>query len=167
MFFVLEQGVIATDGAILTALISGAVAIGVVALTHYFGRKRDHEADWRKLKLEHYKEYVLALSRVVGRDSDPTAQRRYADAANSLTLVAPPSLLVSLYAFQVEVAESNQKHDPLRAESLLNVLMRNMREDCHPRPPRDSPEFTFRVLDIPHYGAADSNVRTQHQRNEP
>jgi hypothetical protein len=137
------------DETVYTALVSGAVALGVVVLSHYFGRKRDHEADWRKMKLEHYKEYLLALSRVVGRDSDATAQRRYADAANSLTLVAPSNLLIALHAFQDEIGEANKHHDPLRAESLLNVLMRNMREDCHPQAPKDSQEFLFRILDIP------------------
>jgi len=137
------------DGAVFTALISGVVALSVVALTHYFGRKRDHEADWRKMKLEHYREYLLALSRVVGRDSDATAQRRYADAANSLTLVAPPNLMTALYAFQDEIGEANKRHDPLKAESLLNVLMRNMREDCHPQAPKDKEEFRFRIIDIP------------------
>jgi hypothetical protein len=144
------------DGTVFTALVSGVVALGVVALSNYYGRKRDHEADWRKLKLEHYKEYLLALSRVVGRNSDATAQRRYADAANSLSLVAPPSLLVALYAFQDEVSEANQNHDLLKAHSLLSVLMRAMREDCHPKTPGDSLEFTFRVLDIPHYEVTES-----------
>ena len=41
------------DETVYTALVSGAVALGVVVLSHYFGRKRDHEADWRKMKLEH------------------------------------------------------------------------------------------------------------------
>ena len=65
------------DGAVLTVLISGACAVvaalGAAVLTQYFGRKRDHEADWRKMKLEHYKEFITALSRVVGRDSGASA----------------------------------------------------------------------------------------------
>jgi len=141
------------DGTLLTALISGVVAFGTVTitqvLTYFFSRKRDHEADWRKMKLEHYKEYLLALSRVVGRDSDSTAQRRYADAANSLTLVAPPILLAALYNFQDEISEGNIDHSTPKAEFLLSVLMRNMRKDCQPQAPKDSLGFVFRMLDIP------------------
>jgi hypothetical protein len=151
------------DGTVYTALVSGAVALGVVVLSNYYGRKRDHEADWRKMKLEYYREYLLALSRVVGRDSDATAQRRYADAANGLILVAPSNLLIALHAFQNEVRETNKSHDPLKAESLLNVLMRNMRKDCHPQTPKDNQKFIFRILDIPSDKAANNIDQSLYQ----
>ena len=150
------------DGTVYTALVSGAVALGVVVLSDYFGRKRDHEADWRKMKLDHYKEYLLALSRVVGRDSDATAQRRYADAANSLPLVAPSNLLTALHAFQNEIGEANKLRDPLKAESLLNVLMRTMREDCHPQAPNDNQGLIFRILDILPDQARNSKDQSRH-----
>jgi hypothetical protein len=141
------------DGTVYTALVSGVVALGTVTLTqtltYFFSRKNAHQADWRKLKLEQYTEYLLALSRIVRRDSDMEAQRRYADAANSLTLVAPSKILADLYAFQDELGEANQNHDPLKANSLLNLLMRDMREDCHPRAPEDKDGFQFRMLDLP------------------
>lgn len=141
------------DGTLLTALVSGTVAFDTVTitqtLTYFFSRKRDHEADWRKMKLEHYKEYLLALSRVVGRDSEPSAQRRYADASNSLALVAPPNLLAALYNFQYEISEGNVDHSATKAQFLLSVLMRSMRKYCQPQAPKDNQGFVFRILDIP------------------
>lgn len=87
------------SGYLLTVLISGALsvlaALVTVVLTHYFGRKRDREADWRKMKLEHYKEYVAALSGTVHHPMDSTVQRRHSDAVNSLTLVAPTKVLTA------------------------------------------------------------------------
>lgn len=131
------------EGAVFTVLISSTLsalaALGAVTLTHYFGRKRDHEADWRKIKLEHYKEYLFSLSRVVGSDSN---------AANSLTLVAPPSLLIALYTFQEEIGQANRCHDPAKALSLPNSLMRNMREGCHSETPKDTEGLVCRILDI-------------------
>jgi len=141
------------NGTLFTVLVSGMLsvvaALGAVALTQYLGRKRDHEADWRKMKLEHYKEYIAALSRVVGRDLDANAQRRYADAANSLTLVAPSDVLTALYSFQDGISYSNQSRDSTRNELMLSLLLRNMREDCHPKAPKDKAEFLFRMLDVP------------------
>lgn len=90
-------------------------------------RKREHESDWRKAKLEHYREYVAALAGVAQGRSAPTAQARYADAVNSLTLVAPPAVLKALYAFQDEIscrntARSDEVHDRLFASLLAEML---------------------------------------------
>ncbi len=73
----------------LLLLLGGGLLVAVV--TYVLTKKREHEADWRKAKLEHYREYVAALSAVVqGREITPSAQARYADAVNALTLVASP-----------------------------------------------------------------------------
>lgn len=141
------------EGTVFTALVSGAVALGTVtlaqALTHFLGRKRDHEADWRKMKLEHYKEYVAALSGTVHHGHDDAVQRRYSDAANSLALVAPTNVLIALYALLEETSSRNQNQTLAKYESLLSNLMRSMREDCHPRPPNDGPGFVFRTINVP------------------
>jgi hypothetical protein len=148
----LQEWVIARDGTVFTALVSGAVALATVtftqALTHYFGRKRDHEADWRRLKLDHYKEYVAALSGIVC-SSDAAAHRRYRDAANSLNLVAPPKVLIALRAFLDETSVKNRNRTDSKYESLFSQLMRYMRNDCHPRSPNDSPESVFLTINVP------------------
>jgi hypothetical protein len=137
------------DGTFLTALVSGAVALGMVALTHYYGRRRDHEADWRKMKLEHYKEYVAAFFEATRPGSNMTARQRYEAAANNLNLVASSKVLIAHYDFQEEVERENQTHEFLKVDSLLNTLMRVMREDCHPKPLRDPKGFIYRRLNIP------------------
>ena len=137
------------DGTVFTALVSGAVALGVVALTNFYGRKRDHEADWRKMKLEQYKEYVAALSGTVHHPYDSVVQRRYTDAVNSMGLVAPPNVLNALYGFLDETSFSNRNRTPEKYDALLSSLMRTMREDSHPESPNDSAEFIFRTLSCP------------------
>jgi len=148
-----QKGAIVMDGTVFTALVSGAVALSTVivtqALTYFFSRKRDHEADWRKMKLEHYKEYVAALSGTVHHGYDAVVQKRYSDAVNCLNLVAPLKVLIALYAFLEETSVKNQNRTDFKYDSLLSSLMRNMREDCHPKSQKDSAEFIFRTINVP------------------
>ena len=137
------------NAALVAALIAGIVSLTVAVLAHLFTKKRDSESDWRKLKLEIYKEFVLALSGVVHTDRDRDSQRRYADVVNSFVLVAPPNVLRALYAFQDEISYKNDSRDDGRYEALFSDLVRVMRLDCHPDDPHDSREFIFRTLDIP------------------
>jgi hypothetical protein len=134
---------------IISSLVSGGVSLGVVALSDVFGRKRDREAEWRKVKLEQYREFTAALSSIVHRGSDESSQRRYADAINNMILIAPSQVLESLYAFQDEISFKNTRRDPARYETLFSELARQMRLDCHPTRPRDSEDFLFRTMDVP------------------
>jgi hypothetical protein len=141
------------DGTVIAALITGPLSfaggIFAIVLTQRGSRKRDHEADWRKMKLEHYKEYVAALSGTVHHPYDSAVQRRYSDAVNSMGLVAPPKVLIALYELLDETSFSNKNPSPQKYDSLLSSLMRAMRKDSHPEPPNDSSEFVFRTLACP------------------
>jgi hypothetical protein len=93
------------DRTLATGLISAIAALlggVVVAIANYYlSLKREHEADWRKLKFERYQEYIVALSGVVQGRETLEAKLRYADAVNSLSLVAPQTVLSALQAFQL------------------------------------------------------------------
>lgn len=136
------------DSTILVAFISAATALIVAAASYWFNKRRDREAEWRKLKLDHYKEYVAALSGVVGSRSTPATQARYADAVNSMTLVAPPSVLRALYALQDEIRFSNKNRTKQKDDAALSALLMEIRRDVHPKPPRDK-ETGFRLMDVP------------------
>ncbi|MGD0801519.1 MAG: hypothetical protein ABR906_09400 [Terracidiphilus sp.] len=138
------------DGTVFTALVSGAVALVTVSvtqpITYFFSKKRDHEADWRKMKLEHYAEYVAALSGTVHHPSEETIKRRYSDAFNSMALVAPLDVMAALYALNDETKKNSQEKDFKKYEILLSSMMRAMRNDCHPKNPKDDPEFIFHTI---------------------
>lgn len=85
--------------AILAALASGIFALIGVIVTSILAQRREHEADWRQTKIEHYQEYVAALSNIVSGRSTPAAQERYADAVNALALVASPAVLDERYQY--------------------------------------------------------------------
>jgi hypothetical protein len=138
---------------IFVAMISAAAAIAVAALSYSFNKQRERESEWRKLKLDHYKEYVSALSGVVGQRSTADSQARYSDAVNLMTLVAPPSVLRALYEFQDEIRHSNPNKSPARHDSTLTALLSEIRRDVHPGVPDDT-GITFRLMDAPAPGAA-------------
>ena len=69
---------------LVAAVVSAVTALLVAAITSALTRRREREADWRRLKLERYQELVVALSGIVKERSTAEAQSRFADACNSL-----------------------------------------------------------------------------------
>ncbi|MBT1538363.1 hypothetical protein B7R78_0014950 [Ralstonia solanacearum] len=154
---------------IFATIATGLFGLLVAVVTYALTKKREHEADWRKAKLEHYREYVAALSGVVqGRAVTPDAQARYADAVNALTLVASPAVLTALYAFQDEISYRNTQRSIERHDQLVNVLLREMRHDVRP-PMRGGDDFepSIRLMSVPPVGApagghSSASVAEQH-----
>lgn len=121
------------------------VAAITAGATYFLTRRREHEADWRKLKLERYTEYASALSAVVQR-TGVTAEdhARYANAVNSISLVAPATVLAKLYAFQDGLASGSGA----RADELLNQLLHVIRRDIDPGR-RSRKPISIRFLSAP------------------
>ena len=110
------------ESSILVAMISAAAAVAAAAVSYTFTKRREREAEWRRLKLEHYREFVAALSGVVGERSTAASQARYSDAVNTMALVAPEEVLRALYRFQDEIRVSNQSKSQQRHDALLFCL---------------------------------------------
>lgn len=144
------------DKSVVAALIIGPLSfvggLATVALTHYFGRNRDRETDWRKVKLESYREYFTALSEALFRPSDVAARSRYLNAANQLTLVASCSVLRAFYPYQDASSASIDLRDAQQAaqiSSLANSFLKAVREDSHPVAPKDEVELHFKIYTLP------------------
>ncbi len=138
----------AFDTSVLVAIISSASALVVATMTYSLSKRRERESEWRKLKLEHYKNYVKALSGVVGSRANLQSHISYADAVNSLVLVAPPAVLQALYSFQEVIRYSNIEKTLENHDEALSVLLREIRNDVHPRKPSDD-LMVFHLMDIP------------------
>lgn len=135
---------------LVTGLFTLVAVVLTVGLTYIFTKKREHENDWRGVKLAHYTEYVKALSGIVGARGSPDAQAAYADAVNALTLIAPPTVMVALYAFQDEISYRNAaKRTDARHDYLLGEVLRAMRRDIHPSVQQGESKLTFRFLEPP------------------
>ena len=133
----------------MTTVISAAMAVVVVVLTNYFAKGREHEADWRKMKLERYREYIITLSGTVVERDTPEAQERYSDAVNGLQLVAPPEVLQALDSFLAHTSFNNPDSNIERHDQLLSILIRLMRQDLQPAYKGKNESLTFRLLGVP------------------
>ncbi len=67
----MNQAIVTT---LVSALTSFFVAVGSVVGSNFLGKRRDHEADWRKMKLEHYREFIAAHSAAMHSAADVLAK---------------------------------------------------------------------------------------------
>ena len=89
----------------------------------------------QKRKFEQYQEFLAALSGIVGTDSTPDANRRFATSCNTLVLMASAGVLRALQAFQAEISVSNVNKSTQRHDELLSKLVWEIREDLGIRTP--------------------------------
>jgi hypothetical protein len=133
------------DTPILVAVISASASIAVAALTFFFTKRKERQAEWRKQKLEHYREFLDALSGVVGTDATREGQLRWARACNTIGLVASQRVLLALRGFQDAIAKSNKKSTAEEHDIRLNQLMLAIRADLDISPADDPKNFSFRL----------------------
>lgn len=133
------------DTPILVALITATAGIIASALTYYFAKQREREAEWRKHKLEHYKTLLTAMNGIVGETAPSENKVAFASAVNNVMLVASPEVLTALRAFLDEIAESNKSRDSERHDKLLTALMYAIRDDVGIKPNRADSTYQFRL----------------------
>lgn len=117
------------DATIIVAIIAAAATIIATALSFSFTKRQEREAEWRRHKLDHYKEYMAALNGVVGPPPPDEAKIRHADAANNLFLVGNADVLVALRAYLDNNSESMGDRRLDRHDELLTNLMLAIRKD--------------------------------------
>jgi hypothetical protein len=117
------------DTPVTVAVISAAAAIVVPAVSFYLTKRKERQADWQRYKFEIYKELVQSFSGIVGTDSTPEGNQRFAAACNTLHLIASQAVIVALHDFQDEIRVSNVNRDDDRHDALLSRLEWEIRED--------------------------------------
>ena len=117
------------DTPLTVAIISAAAAIVVPAISFYLTKSKERQADWQRYKFDLYKEFVQSLSGIVGTDSSPEGNRRFALACNTLHLIGSTGVLEALHHFQDEIRVSNPSRDDDRHDALLSRLEWEIRED--------------------------------------
>ena len=126
---------------IYTAIIGASGAVVVAGASYWLTKKREREAELRKEKLEHYKDFVASQSGIVALDATPEGQRAFARACNNLNLIAPQSVLVALQNFQDEIRASNENPCRERHDRLLSLLLYEIRKDLGVSPEDDAKSF--------------------------
>lgn len=138
------------ETSVVIAVISAASSVVAAALSYFFSRKRELEGEWRNQKLVHYKELLGALSdaAIHGINHDK-AQERFANAFNTISLVAPQSVIKPLLAFHDEIRDTNPNPSLERHDQLLTELVLNIRRDIGVSPSDEPGAFRFRLIGRP------------------
>lgn len=130
---------------IATTLIAASGAVVLAGASYWFTKKRERDAELRKEKLEHYKDFVASLSGIVSGESTPEGQRAFSRACNKLNLIAPQAVIKALQDFQQEIKVTNATRSNERHDKLMSRLFYEMRKDLQVAPKDRDTSFVFGV----------------------
>lgn len=82
---------------VIIVAISSLTAIIIAALTYYTTKQREREAERRKEKRAHYRDYFAALAETIGTDVSHEARARYCVALNTVGLFASEDVIKQLH----------------------------------------------------------------------
>jgi hypothetical protein len=123
-----------------TSIIVAIIAAAASAITFFLTRMKERESEWRKLRVEQYRELVTAMSEVAGGATD-VSRRRLALAANLIGLFASPSVLRELTKLLHSIARGEtQAHD-----EILTALMHAIRDDLNVPGSESRDQITFKL----------------------
>lgn len=134
------------DSTIIVSIISALAAITIAAITYWSTKQREREAEWRKEKLGHYKEYFAALAANVGAHSTNESSKNYAIAFNTVGLFASQEVIKCLHNYQDLTRlpadqVPREKHDKLLTELVLAI-----RKDLKLKPKDNIESFKYMVI---------------------
>jgi len=127
----------------ITTLITASGAFALAGASYWFTKQRERDAELRKEKLEHYKDFVSSLSGIISGEGTPDGQRTFSRACNKLNLVAPQAVIDALQLFQQQIKIGNDRRSNEQHDRLMSKLFYEIRRDLKITP-RDR-ESTFRV----------------------
>lgn len=131
---------------VIIVAISSMTAIIVAALTYYTTKQREREAEWRKEKLAHYRDYFAALAETIGPQVSEDARARYCIAFNTVGLFASQDVIKCLHAYQ-EITRLPYSEVPVgEHDKRLTNLVLAVRRDLRLRPGDDVGTFAFHMI---------------------
>lgn len=125
----------------IAAFITLAGGLILAGATYWLTKQREREAELRKEKLDHYKDFVASLSGIISKEATADGQRAFSRACNKLMLVAPQTVIEALRTFQQEIKVSNPDKSLDRHDELMSRLFYEMRKDLGISPSDDSRSF--------------------------
>jgi hypothetical protein len=128
---------------VVTTLIAAFGGIILACITYWLTKTREREAELRKEKLEHYKDFVASLSGIISGEATADGQRAFARSCNKLNLVAPQSVVRALQTYQQEIKMSNSSRSNERHDRLMSQLFLEMRKDLKITPRDQDASFVF------------------------
>lgn len=146
------------DTTVQVALISAAASVIVAALAHVWTRYQHRADELRERKLSHYHELLSSISDLADRGQDQaSARRRFANAASTVVLVAPPEVVSAVMDFHQETCASNSRHRTQeRHDKLLKSLILRMRRSLDLPFARNELDIDFHLIGTHIDGVDDS-----------
>ena len=136
----------------LLAIISGGTAVLVATitavLTYTLSKRREREADWRKVKLEYYRAYISAVAGIVEGRATSDSHLKYTDAYNTLALVGSPDVLAAAREYQREISIKNAARSALRHDELYSALVNALRNDITPLKGRHDGRLSHHMITL-------------------
>lgn len=129
------------DAPIIVAIITAAAGLVASALTFFLTKKKEREAEWRKLKLDRYGALLVAASDLA---ADKRDGRSFARATNDVNLVASPEVLITLRAFVECVSDPAMTVD--KQDQLFTALMFAIRADLGMSPMKGPESLRLKLL---------------------
>jgi hypothetical protein len=125
---------------LLNLMAAACGSLALAALSYFFTKQRERDAELRRENLDHYKAYVASLSGIISGQSSLEGQKEYAQAFNNLHLFAPQAVIDALHEYQRELDPSNSKRSRERQLEMYTKLMFEIRRDLNVKP-KDSRTF--------------------------
>ena len=116
---------------VVVAIFAAVASLPGAALSFLSSMRKEREADWRKVIFEHYREFMTSLSGIVGSDATPEGHLRFAQASNTVQVVASRQVTGTQHDFRDYISASNRHRPPDKPdalnehEALLSILIRN------------------------------------------
>ena len=135
------------DSSVQVAVIGGAVSVIIAMFSFTFTNWQKRRDEVHERKFAYYKEFMEALSGLAINPKDETVAKRFANACNTIVLIAPQSVITVLTAFQNELKQSTQDFSKERQNILVNSLLLELRYSLGIR--GDNPkQFSFSFLSV-------------------
>lgn len=131
---------------IIVAIISALAAIVVAAATFWATKSREREAEWRKEKFFHYKEYFAALAGNVGGHSNAESKKRYAIAFNTVGFFASQEVIECLHKYQELTRLPANEVSLEEHDKLLTKLVLAIRRDLSLKPEDNASCFSYMLI---------------------
>jgi hypothetical protein len=127
-------------------IFSSLTAIAVAAFTYWTTKQREREAEWRKEKLTHYKEYFAALAGSVGSHATDETRKRYAIAFNTVGLFASQEVIECLHRYQALTRLPAEEVPLEEHDKRLTQLVLAIRRDLNLKPSDNPDTFSFHLI---------------------
>jgi len=134
---------------VLTSLLSALVALATIFVTNYLTRRRELEADWRKLKLVQYQNLIVSFSGIEKSRYTEDTLRVFTDAVNAMSLIGSPSVLRALDQYLKANAYNHPGRNDAEIAELYNLLIHALRDDIGPSRGSDKDDLQFSLLSLP------------------